>query len=54
LFLGATLFGSGWGIAGLCPGPAISSIALLNPYSIVFVLAMFVGFYFVKFFNLNT
>lgn len=54
LFLGATLFGSGWGIAGLCPGPAISSIALLNPYSIVFVLAMFLGFYFVKFFNLNT
>ena len=48
LILGSTLFGAGWGLAGLCPGPAISSLALLNFYSMSFVISMFVGFYFVK------
>ena len=27
LLLGSSLFGIGWGIVGLCPGPAVSSIA---------------------------
>ena len=53
LIFGSALFGAGWGLAGLCPGPAISSLALLNIYSIIFVVSMFVGFYFVKLFNLN-
>ena len=48
------LFGAGWGLGGLCPGPAISSIALLNINSITFVVAMFVGFYLVKFFKLSS
>ena len=43
----------GWGLGGLCPGPAISSIALLNIHSIIFVVAMFVGFYLVKFINFD-
>ena len=54
LIYGSVLFGAGWGLAGLCPGPAISSLALLNIYSIIFVVSMFVGFYFVKFFNLDS
>ena len=54
LIYGSVLFGAGWGLAGLCPGPAISSLALLNIYSIIFVVSMFVGFYFVKFLNLNS
>jgi hypothetical protein len=29
----------------LCPGPAISSIALFNVSSVTFVLSMFIGFY---------
>ena len=33
LIVGALLFGIGWGMVGFCPGPAISSIALLNPLS---------------------
>ncbi|MDB9706018.1 YeeE/YedE family protein [Pelagibacteraceae bacterium] len=45
LIIGSSLFGAGWGLAGLCPGPAIASLALLNTSSIVFVIAMFVGFY---------
>ncbi len=53
LIIGSTLFGAGWGLGGLCPGPAISSIALININSITFVFAMFIGFYIVKFFNLS-
>ena len=51
LIIGSALFGAGWGLGGLCPGPAISSLALLNINSIIFVFAMFIGFYLVKFFN---
>jgi uncharacterized protein len=53
LIIGSALFGTGWGLGGLCPGPAISSVALLNIYSTTFVVAMFVGFYLVKFFNFD-
>ena len=53
LILGSALFGAGWGLGGLCPGPAISSIALLNINSIIFVVAMFIGFYLAKFFKLS-
>ena len=45
LIFGSILFGVGWGLAGLCPGPAISSIALLNISSVTFVFSMFIGFY---------
>tara|TARA_B100001063_G_C16289548_1_gene323110 strand:- start:47 stop:457 length:411 start_codon:yes stop_codon:yes gene_type:complete len=49
LIYGSVLFGAGWGLTGLCPGPAISSLALLNTSSIIFVVSMFIGFYFVNF-----
>ena len=45
LVVGALLFGIGWGMVGFCPGPAISSIALLNPLSLLFVGSMIAGFY---------
>jgi len=48
LIIGSSLFGAGWGLIGLCPGPAIASLALFNINSAVFVIAMFVGFYLVK------
>ena len=54
LIVGSTLFGAGWGLGGLCPGPAISSIALININSITFVFAMFFGFYLVKFLKLSS
>ena len=38
LIVGSTLFGIGWGLVGLCPGPAIASLAFLNIYSIIFIL----------------
>lgn len=40
---GATLFGIGWGLVGLCPGPAIVDIASLSPRLIGFVVAMALG-----------
>ena len=54
LIIGSVLFGAGWGLGGLCPGPAISSIALLNINSISFVVSMFFGFYLVKLFKLSS
>ena len=43
LALGAVIFGIGWGIAGLCPGPALAALALVPKTAVVFVLAMFFG-----------
>jgi uncharacterized membrane protein YedE/YeeE len=40
LIVGSTLFGVGWGLVGLCPGPAIENLATLSPRVIVFVVAM--------------
>jgi uncharacterized membrane protein YedE/YeeE len=40
---GAVLFGIGWGLVGYCPGPAIASLALGNPATLLFVTAMLVG-----------
>lgn len=43
LVTGAVLFGIGWGIAGLCPGPAFVNLASSLPAAIVFVAAMAAG-----------
>jgi len=43
LIVGSALFGIGWGIAGLCPGPAIVSLALSPLQVLPFVIAMMAG-----------
>ena len=43
LIVGAALFGIGWGLVGLCPGPALESLATLSPGVFVFVVAMAAG-----------
>jgi len=43
LISGAVLFGIGWGLAGLCPGPAIAGLASLDPNIFLFVAAMIAG-----------
>lgn len=43
LIIGAALFGAGWGWAGICPGPAIVSLASGNMSIIIFVLFMILG-----------
>jgi uncharacterized membrane protein YedE/YeeE len=40
---GSALFGIGWGMVGLCPGPAISGLALGVPSIFVFTVSMLVG-----------
>lgn len=40
---GAVLFGVGWGLSGLCPGPAIASLAVNFGNVIIFVIAMITG-----------
>lgn len=43
LIAGASLFGIGWGLVGLCPGPAIAQVALLQPPGLAFVAAILAG-----------
>jgi uncharacterized protein len=43
LLAGALLFGLGWGLVGLCPGPAIANLATLSLPVIVFAAAMAIG-----------
>lgn len=40
---GSALFGIGWGIAGLCPGPAIANLVSGAPEVLAFVVAMVAG-----------
>ncbi|WDR34395.1 YeeE/YedE family protein [Pseudomonas serboccidentalis] len=40
---GSLLFGVGWGIAGICPGPAVTILLTGHWQAIVFVLAMLAG-----------
>ena len=43
LISGAIIFGMGWGLAGLCPGPAVTNIASGQPSIVLFIFSMLVG-----------
>lgn len=43
LITGAALFGLGWGLAGLCPGPAMASLGFGGMPFLVFFAAMAAG-----------
>jgi len=43
LVLGSTLFGMGWGLSGLCPGPAVASLGFGGVGGLVFMGAMLAG-----------
>jgi uncharacterized membrane protein YedE/YeeE len=43
LVIGSALFGMGWGLSGICPGPALVNLASLSAPIIVFVVAMVAG-----------
>jgi uncharacterized membrane protein YedE/YeeE len=43
LIVGAMIFGIGWGWAGICPGPAIVSLASGNSVFILFIVSMLIG-----------
>ncbi|MGL6305742.1 DUF6691 family protein [Aeromonas caviae] len=40
---GAALFGIGWGLVGICPGPALSLISSGQPMILLFIAAMVAG-----------
>ena len=43
LVLGSVLFGAGWGLVGLCPGPAIASLSYGGLGGLVFLISMMAG-----------
>lgn len=43
LIMGAALFGIGWGLLGICPGPALAMMTVGGYKIILFILAMLVG-----------
>jgi uncharacterized membrane protein YedE/YeeE len=51
LVFGSLLFGVGWGMAGYCPGPALTSLASLQLKPVYFVLSMIAGMYLFRLFD---
>ena len=45
LLIGSALFGVGWGLSGICPGPALVNLEGLTAPIVVFVAAMVVGMF---------
>ena len=45
---GSALFGIGWGIAGLCPGPGFAALAIVPGQAAIFVAAMLAGMLIVR------
>jgi uncharacterized membrane protein YedE/YeeE len=43
LVLGSILFGAGWGLVGLCPGPSVASLSYGGIGGVMFILSMFGG-----------
>ncbi len=43
LVVGSTVFGMGWGLAGLCPGPALASLSFGGIGGVLFLTAMLAG-----------
>lgn len=48
LVAGAALFGLGWGLAGICPGPALAGLVLVRIEPVVFIAAMAAGMILIK------
>ena len=48
LLSGATIFGIGWGLSGICPGPAIVLLSTGSGSVMVFVAAVMIGMWLVR------
>jgi uncharacterized membrane protein YedE/YeeE len=53
LVVGSLIFGVGWGLAGICPGPGIVDVGFFNPRALVFVAAMAAGMFAFRFAGLR-
>lgn len=51
---GSALFGIGWGIAGLCPGPGFAALAIEPVSALIFVAALLAGMLLVRLLEGNT
>ena len=51
LIVGAFIFGIGWGIAGICPAPALTLIGLGHFETLYFIVAMLVGMFIYRILN---
>jgi uncharacterized membrane protein YedE/YeeE len=45
LLIGSAVFGIGWGLAGLCPGPVISNVLLHPQDALIFLIIMIFGLF---------
>jgi uncharacterized membrane protein YedE/YeeE len=45
LIMGAVMFGMGWALSGLCPGPALASVSFGGLSGIAFMVAMLIGMF---------
>ena len=43
LLAGAAIFGTGWGLGGFCPGPALTALPMAASGTLVFVPTMLIG-----------
>lgn len=49
LLIGSALFGVGWGLAGYCPGPALTSFGSGQAQGLIFTLALIAGMFLYKY-----
>jgi len=45
LLLGSSIFGIGWGLVGICPGPAIVVLGSANIKGVIFFIALLIGMF---------
>ena len=45
LLIGAASFGLGWGLTGICPGPAMTNILSFQPKLFAFIASMLIGMF---------
>jgi uncharacterized membrane protein YedE/YeeE len=49
IIAGPAIFGIGWGLAGFCPGPALTALGFGSTSAFIFAAAMFVGMVLARF-----
>jgi len=45
LIVGSSIFGIGWGLVGICPGPAIVVLGSANMKGVIFFIALLIGMF---------